>query len=687
MSLTLPAEPQGPPGLDFEGLRSAGIARLQALAGTVWTDYNTTDPGVTLLEVLCYAITDLTYRAGHSVPDLLAETADPGSLPTASEVLSCAPVSPEDLRRIVLDVEGVRNAWVSLISLPDPEIHFAAGARQVGFRPDPPVTEPVRIAGLYDVSIEKADTTALSADAVRSAVARRLLAGRSVGEDFETIRVLPPQPVTVLATLEVDVLDRPADVLLEVYDVVAEYFSPTLGFRSLAEMLADDIPVEEIFEGPPLTNGFLRADDLAANARRQTARSSDLIAAISTVPGVRTVQAFAMSAGGKADPWALGLDPDRAPRLDLAGSVVRLVRGRSQVVLDGAALQAVRDGVTVRRADRERAARSGGSTGGLDLPVPRGRSRNVASFPSVRHDLPRAYAVADEGLDAAALPRRRAAARQLQAYLVLFDQVLAGMAAQLASVGDLLSPAAGDPGTYATPLPPEAGIAAVLTSPVDYATSIDRITAATAGDAPGERRNRFLSHLLARQGEDLPDYGSDPLGAARDKARLLPQLPLLSARRGTGIDYLQAATQAAGTASGPTASGLVERIAAKVGLLASDGEEILLIEHVLLRPTERDVSVDGPPLLEAVDGDPYSLQVTFVLPTTPPRFAPGAFRDHLLAVLRAETPAHLRMTMAWADPETFIQLRDAYGQLLAGRARIWSDLDVADSPASPASPA
>ena len=48
--------------LDFKQLREAGISRLQQLSGKLWSDYNTHDPGVTLLELLCYAITDLSYR-------------------------------------------------------------------------------------------------------------------------------------------------------------------------------------------------------------------------------------------------------------------------------------------------------------------------------------------------------------------------------------------------------------------------------------------------------------------------------------------------------------------------------------------------------------------------------------------------------------------------------------------------
>ena len=55
----------------FESLRAQGVRLTQALSGHTWTDYNLHDPGVTILEQLCYALTDLVYRADFPVADHL----------------------------------------------------------------------------------------------------------------------------------------------------------------------------------------------------------------------------------------------------------------------------------------------------------------------------------------------------------------------------------------------------------------------------------------------------------------------------------------------------------------------------------------------------------------------------------------------------------------------------------------
>ena len=46
--------------LDYENLRKEGIAWLKKLARSEWTDFNAHDPGITILEQVCYALTDLS---------------------------------------------------------------------------------------------------------------------------------------------------------------------------------------------------------------------------------------------------------------------------------------------------------------------------------------------------------------------------------------------------------------------------------------------------------------------------------------------------------------------------------------------------------------------------------------------------------------------------------------------------
>ncbi|MCI5210374.1 MAG: hypothetical protein D3910_16660, partial [Candidatus Electrothrix sp. ATG2] len=51
--------------LDFHSLRQEGIRHIERIGNKFWTDYNTHDPGITILEQLCYALTDLLYRIDY----------------------------------------------------------------------------------------------------------------------------------------------------------------------------------------------------------------------------------------------------------------------------------------------------------------------------------------------------------------------------------------------------------------------------------------------------------------------------------------------------------------------------------------------------------------------------------------------------------------------------------------------
>ena len=51
-----------PEWLDFDKMRKEGIEYIAQLSGKIWTDHNVHDPGITILEMLCYALLDLGYR-------------------------------------------------------------------------------------------------------------------------------------------------------------------------------------------------------------------------------------------------------------------------------------------------------------------------------------------------------------------------------------------------------------------------------------------------------------------------------------------------------------------------------------------------------------------------------------------------------------------------------------------------
>ena len=125
-SLIIPKDPVYPPSMDWQLLRREGIRHIENLASDIWTDYNLHDPGITILEILCYAITDLGYRSNMAPADLFA-TPNNDSFYTAAQILPCAPVTALDLRKILVDIPGIQNAWVEQLDHPEVRFYWQEG--------------------------------------------------------------------------------------------------------------------------------------------------------------------------------------------------------------------------------------------------------------------------------------------------------------------------------------------------------------------------------------------------------------------------------------------------------------------------------------------------------------------------------------------------------------------------------
>lgn len=103
------------PAQDFHFLREEGLKLIEKLGSKLWTDYNHHDPGITILDVLAYAITELGYRTDFAIEDLL--TGKNGAINnktffTPARILTNAPLTVLDYRKLLIDIEGISNAWL-----------------------------------------------------------------------------------------------------------------------------------------------------------------------------------------------------------------------------------------------------------------------------------------------------------------------------------------------------------------------------------------------------------------------------------------------------------------------------------------------------------------------------------------------------------------------------------------------
>ena len=117
-----------PDALDFDTLRKDALSLIQQLSGDYWTDYNLHDPGVTILEQLCYALTDLSYRCEFPVKDYLAASNntidyEKQALFPPHEILPSSAVTELDYEKILYDaVPEIDQIWFKPYQLENGEV-------------------------------------------------------------------------------------------------------------------------------------------------------------------------------------------------------------------------------------------------------------------------------------------------------------------------------------------------------------------------------------------------------------------------------------------------------------------------------------------------------------------------------------------------------------------------------------
>jgi hypothetical protein len=420
---------------------------------------------------------------------------------------------------------------------------------------------------------------------------------RNLCEDFCRFKAIGVDDIVICADVEISSDADVETVLVHIYDRVGKFLAPPVRFYTIQELLDKKLPsgarrtADNIFEGPILQHGFVDYSELEASALKQTIHVSDIIREIMDVKGVIAVGKILLTNISDGVPqttgeeWRLTIAEGRAVRLDVKRSKIRFYKGIIPCPVDR---DKVQDQLAeLRELDRHK--RLGKED--YDLAVPNGKCRNIRQYSLIRHDFPICYGIGREGLPRSATKLRKAQAKQLQAYLLLFDQLLANCLAQLAHVKDLFSINPNISKTYfSQPLcnireirdSEVPGVACLIKEFVealdlakDPKIDIDDIAMRKGwkedwDKAIGEygdrfpklvseredllenqrtyedRKNRLLDHLMARFCERFTDYvllmysldrSKAPTDLIEDKLDFLNDYPEISRNRGKAFNY------------------------------------------------------------------------------------------------------------------------------------------------------
>ncbi|GGA83737.1 hypothetical protein GCM10011369_27180 [Neiella marina] len=540
--------------LDASHLFNQSIEHIIALSGEVWTDYNKHDPGVTLLEVLCYLLTEVSYRLQADISDVLVDDIPDDNneaknhrllshFPAADEVLTCAPLTELDYRKYLIDIPGVENAWIApapnYLYLNTDNNRITVKAQQGSD------VRALTIKGGYQVTLEL--TEGLNAQAKKQVieqVEQALNRQRNLCEWFAPLKLVGKQNFIICGDIEISPHADANDVYVAIMLAVHNYVQPPIDIRSDQQQLQQQDWADALFNGPRLSHGFVDSQSVAETRLGRTLYLSDLITLIMQLDDVVAVHDLVINPDGQkqplADRWQVAVTDNKKAQFKAQASHLTLLRRGLPAHYDKE--RALADYKSQLKSGRQRREQ----VMALQLQSPVGNSTGLRSYHSVSRDLPAVYGLSDAGLSNQASELRKAQALQLSGYLTLFDQLAISILAQASHLNDLLSPETAQERSYFSFVAKSVANWQLLLGDDPTATAkLDSVLTNETVDL--DRRNRLMDFMVARFGEDLTDlttamlnaFGLAPRATLRYKSQLYQTITWSSRDRGLGHDISQ----------------------------------------------------------------------------------------------------------------------------------------------------
>ncbi|RJE76944.1 hypothetical protein BGP78_01470 [Pseudoalteromonas sp. MSK9-3] len=697
-------------GQDLAQLRQQGIARIQQFAPSTWTDHNRFDPGITLLEALVYVLSDLSYKLDYPVAQLLTQAQAGGSTKfyEPEQVLFSHCVTESDYRRLILDLQDVKNVHVNIRQLAD------SNTIAVDFN-----------VLLY---VEDDGKKAAVTEQINQAFAR----GRCVNHVLGDIVFYEISKINVGMTLALRDVDALVPLLIEIYTLIGREISPDVTKYTAQQLVNKGLRVGDIYQGPRLERGFVLDEELNKSAYSVRLFSSNILSTLHEHKHIEQVQAFHFLNGEGAQNNYNAQDGYEFWQVQFGSDDNAQIVNIAQLGFEEAeffkALNLYIDGQPYQLSDTEQAQIRDGLTI-LNRPYLPPQSSYLTALPatphialseyhSLQHEMPDVFALTEQVLNGRIDSEKKAQLLQFKGYLQLFDQVLADQHKQLDILPDILS--LPQPSLFevlgkiqdsmlaseslnseqvqlfwqkALALPHSqlsqaltglSGIEHLLdtASHAYWQQGMQQTLESDFSIAQLTRLNQSLDHLLARFSERPLDSNllkykdvfsfyvasledeQDPcpkepllerlvlLRQYVDKCRLLTELSELGQNRCRGYDYLASNIQHSQCSS--MSKGMMRRLGfshpAHMPLATHNRESFYLVEGSLLKSSALDTQQNAQ----------LGRSLFFVLPNWTTRFATSEFRQLTEAKLRELAPLHMPVYCMWLDREAMSTFERLY---------------------------
>ncbi|OIQ03312.1 MAG: hypothetical protein AUK36_03540 [Zetaproteobacteria bacterium CG2_30_59_37] len=664
-------------GLDFESLFRQGLSIVQEVSGKNWTDYNQHDPGVTILEALCYVLTELVYRTGFPVADMLPDSEGRidfarQALYRPEEIFPSHPVTESDYRKLILtSIPFIDNVWIRPVD------------REEAGRP-----------GLSRIYVQLSERVSdqdqeVVARAFCDVVRKLYGANRNLCEDLAGVEVVRRIPFSLRGEVEIDGKREPADILAEICFECSQYMSPRVPVHSHAERFKQGESLEELFTGVFSEKGYIDDDELYP--WRGHFSISDLVSVIAGIDGVKNINQLAFVDGFGNETDSINLESSLSHRAvacltaSLPIEDMRLIKGGKVFPISRQDVQQ-----EFRRLDYtyQVSRQHSYSFEWLEELLPQGVYRKLGEYYSMQNHFPDIYGLNAFGVPDTATDERKAQAAQLNAYLLFFEQVMANFLQHMHEIPRLFSVDGQLSQSYFHQVLDNDAVPGV--EPL-YLDGMDGRLAGLMRryDNFDDRRNRILDFLLALYGEKFsqnslrhffPEHTKDQ--RIDNKLAFVKHIVQLGKNRSAAFDDRNPVS------GDENCSGLESRLGLLLGLRESEAVrdensgdsragEFHLVEHILLRPTAgaRHQNLDVP------EGF-YGLRLSLLFAVRGSGSSGLAFRQLVEETVARNCPAHIHPEVFWLDVPDMTRFRELHDSWLQARRTPTLAAQVVDEAAS-----
>tara|TARA_B100001250_G_scaffold414407_1_gene452595 strand:+ start:6984 stop:9725 length:2742 start_codon:yes stop_codon:yes gene_type:complete len=475
----------------YDDLLAEGIELIQKFSGDQWTDYNYHDPGITILEQLCYAITDLGYKTNFPIEDLLLLSKDKYDLENNNlflppeKIFSSKPITINDYKKLIIDsIENVNNAWFEVVH-----------------------NHKLGISGLFNVKLQLKDNLDdfIINDTVKE-TKKILLKNRALSTDINNINVLKKDVISIVSDVYLDSFVVGEDVLANIFYKIESKLNSKVHYHNYDDAIKRGMRLEDVYSGFVTSNGLIKNEDLIE--KTSEIYVSEIEEIIKNIEGVTSVSNLHVYKNGiKVFDDVISFDHNSYPSLENVDTYfsnnsegnISFYRNNNLYKVDNVIFSQIYDALCL---SNNIILKRSSAFNSVDRYKGRFNKKELEKYYSIINEFPSVYGLKRHELLSDESNSRIAKVRQLKSYLLLFDQLMANHLSQLANTRNYFSISDDNHQTYYSQFVEQVSdIEDVILNhdQKDFTQHLNKI-----GETQNQffnRRNQVVDHLLARFGE------------------------------------------------------------------------------------------------------------------------------------------------------------------------------------------